>query len=136
MRAVALFGLILALLAACEGAEGVGTWRDEQGRTLESFSGPEHCDWQSVTFLHAEAGLLGGAVSERLQFLRDPEGLFEAEVVVPYDADATLPEDAVDTGFRLDDLELWAERDRDAVYALKEGSVERWPRTRSEIACA
>ena len=58
-----------------------------------------------------------------------------------YKSDAVLPEAAVDTGFRLDELELWAvptrdEKGPDAVYVVDDVSVERWPRAKTEIACA
>ena len=97
-------------LVACGEGDVAGEWRDSAGRTLASYPGPEHCDWESVTFLEVAFSL-------------------------------TRPEDAVATGFRSGDAELWvspADADGDtygAVYVVDD-DVERWPRTREEIACA
>jgi hypothetical protein len=138
---LALLPLLSALaLAGCGGAEAVGTWEDEQGRTVESFAGPEHCDWESVTFLSVNVDLdeLGTPADQRW-FLRDPEGVLSGEGRIAYDGDAQLPEDAVDTGLRLEGRELWAEPADDppgpeAVYVVDGDSVERWPRT--DVGCA
>jgi hypothetical protein len=144
VKLIASLALATVLAVGCGGssAAAVGTWHDEQGRTVESFEGPEHCDWQSATFLHAEIDLdEPGATAVRQQFLRDPEGVLSGEVVVAYDSSASLPDDAADTGLRLESMELWAKPTDDpsgpeAVYVVKGDSVERWPRTRQEVACA
>lgn len=144
MKLISLSALAAFILAGCGGSSptAVGTWHDEQGRTVESFAGPEHCDWQSATFLYAEVDLdEPGTNAERQQFLRDPEGVFSSELVVPYDGSARLPDDAVDTGLRLESIELWAQPaddapGPDAVYVVEGDSIERWPRTRDEVACA
>jgi ABC-type amino acid transport substrate-binding protein len=144
VKLVALPLLAACLLSACGGsdASAVGIWRDEEGRTVESIAGPEHCDWQSATFLYAETDFdEPGATAERQQFLRDPEGVLSGEVVVAYDGSASLPDAAVDTGLRLESMEFWAEPTDDpsgpeAVYVVEGDSVERWPRTREEVACA
>jgi hypothetical protein len=140
-----LLPLVALVIAGCGGAAeavAVGTWQDEQGRTVESVEGPEHCDWQSATFLYVEVDLDElGSRADRQQFIRDPEGVLSDAVDVAYDGDARLPEGAVDTGLRLETRELWAEPavdspGPDAVYVVEGDSVERWPRTREEVACA
>ncbi|MDQ3973454.1 MAG: hypothetical protein M3276_03825 [Actinomycetota bacterium] len=74
-------------------------WTDRQGNrlptsTITSFRGHEHCDWQSVTFLH-----LGDGQAAR-QYVRDPQGVLERPgLVQPFDGNATLPGDAIDTGY-------------------------------------
>ncbi|HXV95647.1 MAG TPA: hypothetical protein VD695_03790 [Gaiellaceae bacterium] len=59
MKVAPLPLLAAAAIAGCVGAvaEAVGTWQDEQGHTVESSEGPEHCDWQSATFLHVGVDL-------------------------------------------------------------------------------
>jgi hypothetical protein len=142
VRLVLLPVLAATAVAGCGGAEAVGTWQDEQGRTVESSAGPEHCDWESATFLYVEVDLDElGIPADRQQFLRDPEGVLSDSVELEYDGDARLPRGAVDTGLRLDARELWAEPaddppGPDAVYVVEGDSVERWPRTREEVACA
>jgi hypothetical protein len=136
--------LVASAIAGCggAGAEAVGTWKDAQGRTIESSEGPEHCDWQSATFLYVEFDLeQPGTPTDRQQFLRDPEGVLSDSVDLAYDGDARLPEGAIDTGLRLGARELWAEPaddppGPDAVYVVEDDSVERWPRAREEVACA
>jgi hypothetical protein len=130
-------------LVACGEDDVTGEWRDSAGRTLASYSGPEHCDWESVTFLEVAFSLArpDDELEPRSQYVRDPHGVLEAHVVAPYDGDAALPADAVATGFRRGEAELWvspADADGDtysAVYVV-DGAVERWPRTRDEVACA
>jgi hypothetical protein len=60
---------------------------------VTSSRGPEHCEWQSITFLWYE---------DR-QFMGDPEGaLTDIQFVAPYDPDIDLPSDATDTGYHHD----------------------------------
>ena len=147
MRLIALSALVV-LLAGCGGSgsgeSAVGTWHDESGRTLESFAGSEHCDWESATFLLASVALQDGEAGPeyRVEFVRDPDGLFSDDTLLSYNGDAQLPDDAVQTGFRLDDFMLWVDpKEADAtgtkaIYVVKGDSVERWPRARQEHACA
>jgi len=88
-------------------------WTDAEGnriRTTEvtSHRGAEHCDWQSATFFTL-AGTPG--------YVSDPEGVLD-ELVGGYKPDSALPLDAKDTGYRLDDSELWVARDSSAAYLV------------------
>lgn len=50
---------------------------------MESFPGPEHCDWHSATFLYVELDLdQPGTKAERQQYL-DPEDVLSAENIPP-----------------------------------------------------
>lgn len=91
-----------------------------------SYSGPEHCDWQSMTFLET-----GGHTYVRASTpdLRD----FFAE---PYDPARPLPADAVDTGFERDGRHLWLSPDRLRAYVGDRTSVELWPATTQHLGCA
>lgn len=128
--------------AACDvselPAEQDGTtqvWTDAQGARVpttmvKSRLGPEHCDWQDITFLS-----LGEGRSAR-QFLGGEAGDLAYLLRTTYDASVEVPRDARDTGFRRDGRELWVTSD--AAYVREPGSPtgERWPEARREIACA
>ncbi|GCB43608.1 hypothetical protein SNL152K_893 [Streptomyces sp. NL15-2K] len=111
-------------------------WTDEDGNripttTVSSYAGPEHCDWQSAHFLYLGRG------EDSSQYVRDPKSVFESEMLTaPYDGDVRMPDDAHDTGYRLDDRELWLTDDRSTAYVRTPDGVEAWPRTRETVACA
>lgn len=106
-------------------------WTDRNGdrvptTEIVSQAGPAHCDWESVTFL---------SLGDR-QYLRDPEGAFGPDdLVVDYDGDTRLPDDAVDTGYRLDEQHVWLAGDESSVYVVTPDRTERWPATASQTAC-
>lgn len=130
----------IEVFATCDPAEyapntdgelGQTVWTDGDGNrvptsTITSFPGPDHCGWQSVTFLHLE---------DR-QYLRDPQNLLTDETVRPYDGDARLPADAIDTGYRNDNHELWLTTDSSIAYIVTDTAVEAWPSTTRSVACA
>jgi hypothetical protein len=111
----------------------ITVWTDGDGRrvpvaTLTSTAGPEHCDWQDITFL----------TIDRTTFLRDSRGELADYLQGAFTADATLPADATDSGFGHDGRELWLERDRSAAYLVAQDDprdVERWPAERRPIYC-
>jgi hypothetical protein len=133
--------------AACDPAElpadvtdalGVEVWTDRVGRrvpttTIHSSSGPEHCDWQDITFLTLGEGL------DARQFLRDVDGELADLLHGSFDGIAPLPDDATDTGYRRDGLQLWLGDDSRAAYLVSESDatdVERWPAAKEPIHCA
>ena len=110
---------------------GVQTWVDAFGtpvptRTVLSFTGPKHCNWQSMTFLELRGD---DYVREPLPELAD---FFET----PFRADIRLPADAIDTGYRRDGRHLWLAADRKQAFVGNHGSVEAWPRTAKPLGCA
>jgi hypothetical protein len=132
-------GWVVETFATCDPAEYAAAeddelrqtvWTDRDGErvptsVVTSFSGPEHCDWQSVTFLHLE---------DR-QYLRDPDHRLASETVVSYDGDVELPEGAVDTGYRRGDDQLWLSADGRIAYLVSGGTVEAWPSTTEQVGC-
>jgi hypothetical protein len=141
----------------------VGPWTDANGKRLpdgtsdarngfplviHTFNGDGHCDWESVVFLHISwpPGTVYGPVGDDSragrfrQYVRDPNGAL-GNLARHFDPNASLPRDARPTGLHRGPWELWispAEAER-AVYLLKDGQVERWPRPRSgrlPILCA
>ena len=110
---------------------GLQIWTDASGKpqptaAIESWTGPEHCNWQSMTFLH-----VGEAV-----YVRDPQpglGHFFAE---PYVEQAALPAGAIDTGFERNGQQLWLSADKQRAFVGGVDGVEMWPRTTERLACA
>lgn len=114
-------------------------WTDAEGKRVptsmvRSFAGPEHCDWQDITFLY-----LGPDPAE--VYLRDTTGELADALRTSYAADAKLPSEAHDTGYQHDGRELWLQPgDPDAAYLASvndAGDVERWPAAKPQgVACA
>jgi hypothetical protein len=106
-------------------------WQDADGNrvptsVISSARGPEHCDWEAVTFLRLEGQ----------GYISDPDGVLGGRgFVASYDADAALPPDAFDTGYRQDDRRLWLSSDRSIAYVVTDEVVEAWPSSTEEFAC-
>lgn len=107
-------------------------WQDADGErvptsVITSARGPAHCDWQSVTFLTVDGQ----------GYISDPDDVLDGRgFVAPFSADAILPPDAVDTGYRQADRRLWLSRDRSIAFVVTEDAVEAWPSSTEEFACA
>lgn len=133
-------GWVVETFASCDPAEfdpstddqlQQDVWTDADGNrvatsVVTSFQGPEHCGWQSVTFLSLEDQ----------QYLRDPEHRLEEMTVTRFDRDAELPTDAVDTGYRRGSEELWLAAEAAVAYLVTAATVEAWPSTTDHVACA
>lgn len=134
-------GWMVETFASCDPAEfdpsvddqlPVDIWLDADGNrvptsTITSSKGPEHCDWESVTFLWFE---------DR-PFISDPRGvLADIEFVVPFDDDVELPTDTTTTGYHHDGRQLWLSADGSIAYLVDEDRVEAWPTTSDPVACA
>jgi hypothetical protein len=109
---------------------GLQIWRDRAGQPvptteLEVWRGPEHCDWQSMTFL-----LLDDAV-----YVREPLKELSDYFAERYVEHATLPASATNTGFERDRKHLWISADKKRAYAGTVGDVEVWPRTIKPLGC-
>jgi hypothetical protein len=115
-------------------------WTDASGArvpvtTVTSWPGPEHCDWQDITFLEIGSTATRSA---REEYLRDTQGELAGLLHGAYDAHASLPADAVDTGWRHDGRRLWRVPDRSAAYLVSlddPADVERWPASTGPIGC-
>lgn len=93
---------------------------------IAAWRGPEHCDWQSMTFLE-----LG-----KVSYVRDPKPEVADYFAEPYQAHAKLPGDAVDTGYRRDGARLWLSPDGQRAYVGTPDDVEVWPREQKPLGCA
>lgn len=110
-------------------------WRTADGCVIriDVIAGvPQHCG-----LVGARALSLGDPPGSRMRdggdaltYIRDPMNLLgDAATARAFDADADLPENAVDTGFRhRTGQQLWlADDDLSAIYLVAPHSVERWP---------
>lgn len=110
---------------------------------LATFGGPDHCGWQSATFLMIgwPPGTLADTASKARQYVRDPRGS-----VVVYQGRAfrellgrnvALPSDAKPTGYKLGAIELYlSPSDEDRwIYVASPRDAERWPRSDPMTAC-
>lgn len=107
---------------------------------LSLSAGPEHCDWQDVTFVGG-TGLPTPPDGRGGDWVRDPQGVlaFAPQAQSEFRARAALPADAVSTGFLQGRVELWtAPGDRSAyvylVNARDRDDVERWVRVQAGCA--
>ncbi len=101
-------------------------WTGE-GPTATEYHGARHCDWESVSFIEIN----------REQYVFDPGSTISRDLLVgePED-DAELPDDAVDTGQRKGDWELWLAADGQAAYVVTPNNVQKWPHAHEPILCA
>jgi hypothetical protein len=87
--------------------------------------GPEHCGWETATFI----AFLDG------QYVRDENGDVVTQGDVTYDPSGTLPRDAEFTGWQRGDHELWVSPSDRAgafnvyrnIYIVRPDRVERLP---------
>jgi hypothetical protein len=111
-------------------------WTDRDGcivriDVVAERPGPANCGWEATRVLTTARvpGVRPDDGDETVDFVRDPDGAYgDPELVSGLDLDADVPDDAVDTGLRLGDVELWAVLDDpSAVWLASPDGVERWP---------
>lgn len=111
-------------------------WTDRAGclvriDVLAERPGPVHCgsDAAAVLITGRPLGERYTSAADALEFVRDPAGAFGHPALSEgFEADATVPETAIDSGFRRDDLELWhVPNDASSVWLVGLRRVERWP---------
>ena len=93
----------------------------------EEVSEADHCGWQGVPFLFVRDG--DGKIS--LMYARDVDGV--VGTAQPFEAHATLPPEAVFTGWRDGNRQLWTDAPTTSVadgassiYIVSPSGVERW----------
>lgn len=112
-------------------ARGLQIWTEDAGRrlpttTIVSGTGPEHCSWDSMTFL-----TLGH--DDETTFVSDVDPELEGYFDEPFVASGPLPADAVDTGWSDQGRHLWLDPQRRRAYVGQpgtsragRGSPHRW----------
>jgi hypothetical protein len=107
-------------------------WTDAAGErvptsVITSYRGPEHCGWESATFLTVDD----------TAYISDPEGVLgDRGFVVPFDGDTELPPDAIDTGYEQAGRHLWLSPDRTIAFVVTDERVEAWPSATEQSYCA
>jgi hypothetical protein len=123
---------------ATAAALGLQVWTDAAGHRVPtsrivSEAGPEHCDWQAMTFLALDGGSLDGGSS----YVAHPDPTYYPDYfAVPYAEGRPLPAGAVDTGYRLGDRRLWLAADRSRAYVGTAAAVDVWPAEVQPLGCA
>lgn len=114
-------------------------WTDARGcpvriDVIAQGQGPEHCGWESITFLSVGSPI-GAPIADtaRRRYVRPREprpttSTAGEEAARHAGAPITeLPAGVVDTGFRDDDAQLWADpSDPTAVYRVEGDTAEAW----------
>lgn len=99
---------------------------------LSTTAGPDHCGWQSATFLSIgwPVGTVSTTAAQARIYIRDPNGVVSPSYRQQLATHATLPRDARSTGYSYGSIQLYlSPSDQDKViYVLGPGGVERWPR--------
>jgi hypothetical protein len=113
--------------------------RAVSGFELSTFAGPDHCGWQSATFLIIgwPVGTVSRTIDEARQYVRDPHGAVKGSLRDRLVVRATLPADARPTGYRHGSIELYLsppDQD-DGIYVVGPGGAERWPRDNPPTGC-
>lgn len=136
----------VATWAVCDPAEypaqtthdlGIGVWQDQHGRRVpiarvQAFPGQDFCEFDGTEFFQT------GGRSRPLTYVRDPRHQLTKYLRVPFDASATLPGRAIDTGLHRDGRELWFGSDDGAAYLVSQhraSDVERWSAFKRSFAC-
>jgi hypothetical protein len=108
---------------------------------VATFAGPDHCHWESATFLNIgwPPPRVSTVASEARLYIRDPYGAVRGTSYRDrLDLHARLPADARPTGYRLGSIELYlsgSDQD-DAIYVVAPSGAERWPRSDPMSLCA
>ncbi len=128
------WGVAVVVVAAAWGLSACGAsaqvWTDAQ-ETVTAYPGARHCGQESVLFLQ-----LGGEM-----YVYDPGSTIERQLLVSEpEKVADLPADAVDTGLRRSDKQMWLAADGDAVYvvsgdAVASATAQKWPRAVTPFGC-
>lgn len=112
------------------------TWTDQFGclvriDVLAERPGPDHCGWEDTRVLITgeSLGTIYRDTTDSIEYVRDPNGLYGVpELAAGFAVLDDLPADAIDSGYRSGDRELWlSAADPGAIYILDRGVVERWP---------
>lgn len=98
---------------------------------LAERTGAAHCGHQEarVIITGTPFGARQTSPQDARLYIRDPKGSYrDPELTRGFAPQAALPREAIDSGFRRGDLELWhTPEDPSAIYLKSPSGVERWP---------
>jgi hypothetical protein len=107
-------------------------WVDANGLStmvVRTVVGQFNCGWESTVWLFTDG--------DKRLYIRDPLKVLQHVEVGRYLERTTMPKDAVPSGYKSVDRELFTTPNKDFVYIRTPSGVERWPRsTDTMIGCA
>ena len=137
---------ISTVAAAFDSPPGYPGYRwARDGNTVSTFelatsAGPDHCGWQSATFLTIgwPPGTVSSTAAGAHLYIRDPHGAVGASYRDGLVLHASLPSDARPTGHHHGSIEIYVSpSDQDgAIYVVGADGAERWPRSQPMRLCA
>ncbi len=99
---------------------------------IVTTAGPDHCSWGSATFLTIgwPPGSKSFTFSGARLYTRDPKGAVASSLRDALVRHATLPPDAISTGYRHGVLEIFVSPSEaeQGIYVVSPSDAERWPR--------
>jgi hypothetical protein len=114
--------------------------REVPAAVIALIVGPAHCGYASVLLLTLgwPLGRAATTSDQARQYVRDPDGHVVDLTLGTFESSVALPDNAVFTGYRYGDDQLWTSVDtaEEAVFYVRDGVVERWPRAPELLACA
>ena len=115
--------------------DGYGTWYRAgcvvRIDVITDRPGPGHCGWGNTRVLvfGSPLGTPFTNISDDVQYVRDPANEYGLGFDATFDAQATLPEAAVYSGYSTDNEQLWTVPGDDAfIYLVLSDRTERWPK--------
>lgn len=113
---------------------------DVPGSVIALIVGPAHCGYESVLLLTVgwPLGRAATTSDQARQYVRDPDGTVDHLTLGGFEPSVLLPGDAAFTGYRYGDDQLWTSPGtvHEAVFYVRAGVVERWPRAPELLGCA
>ena len=93
--------------------------------------GADHCGWGTSRYIAigSPLGTPFTSPADDVQYVRDPANVYGYGFDATFDAQATLPADAVYSGYSTDDEQLWTVPGDDSfIYLVLSDRTERWPK--------
>jgi hypothetical protein len=122
---------LLGIWVDVEGNPVPGVWNSVDQTVISARDYLGTCSWDTALFLQVgwPLGTVASTSDATKLFVRDPEGIFAEAESERFDAQAELPEDAVDTGFRRGTWGLWTAPSLGdkALFLVNGSTVEKWP---------
>jgi hypothetical protein len=113
---------------------------------MDVWQGPTHCGWGNLVFLviswplgtEVPGGFMSNRHTRMFVRLSTTGDLPAADFATTFDANATLPTNARDTGYHRNGWHLWIVNSaiNRAVWLVHEDRVERWAAANEIIGCA
>jgi len=106
---------------------------------LATIAGPDHCRWETATFLFLgwPPGTVAPSGAQARQYIRDPKGVIVGPYHALFERNVRLPNDARPTEYHLGAIQLYfSPSDQDRwIYVVGPSDAERWPRSDPMTLC-